>query len=242
MAKRGRKPKKDKKSGYFEQEQEEAFVKYIQEENQEEKNKIFNTYLLPAFTKMTESIIRRYNLFIPDEDFDETFNDAMSFLMTKINKFNPNYNFKAYSYTGTIIKNYLIYKIHNFSKNQKRNSSYDTVPKDINDNIKYSSEIDNNKLSFLNELINTSSGRIEEMIDDREKYNLSDDEVLVGKALISLMRNWDAIFNNFGSNKFNKSSVLLYLKDLTNMDTKTIRSSMKKYKESYYVIKKNLLE
>ena len=81
-------------------------------------------------------------------------------------------------------------EISNFSKNQKRNSSYDTVPKDINDNIKYSSEIDNNKLSFLNELINTSSGRIEEMIDDREKYNLSDDEVLVGKALISLMRNW----------------------------------------------------
>ena len=31
-------------------------------------------------------------------------------------------------------------------------------------------------------------------------------------------------------------------KDLTNMDTKTIRNSMKKYKVEYYDIKKKLLE
>ena len=38
---------------------------------------------------MIESIIRRYKLFIPDEDFDQNFNDTISYLLTKINNFKP---------------------------------------------------------------------------------------------------------------------------------------------------------
>ena len=71
MAKRGRKPKERK--GYFYEEEENAIVKYINETNQEEKNKIFNSVLYPALTKMIESIIRRYKLFVPDEEFDQNF-------------------------------------------------------------------------------------------------------------------------------------------------------------------------
>ena len=192
--------------------------------------------------KMTESIIRRYNLYIPDETFQETFDDAMSFLMTKINNFDQSSNFKAYSYTGTIIKNYLIYKINTFNKSQKRNMSYENMDSEINDNIKFSSDSENNKISFLTEIIKDTSEKILDMINNKNKYSLSDDEVLVGQALINLLTNWDILFESMGSNKFNKSSVLLYLKDLTNMDTKTVRNSMKKYKELYYDVKKKLLE
>lgn len=242
MAKRGRKPKNENKN-YFCEDEEQAFKNYINAENESDKEKIFNTYLLPAFSKMTESIIRRYNLYIPDEEFNETFNDAISFLMTKISNFNQETSFKAYSYTGTIIKNYLIYKINTYNKIQKRNCSYDNSDNEINDNIKFSSvDNDSNKISFLTELMTDIKDRIVEMVSDKEKYNLSNDEILIGKALINLIGNWDILFENFGSNKFNKSSVLLYLKDLTNMDTKTIRNSMKKYKVEYYDIKKKLLE
>ena len=62
MAKRGRKPSADKKTGYFEEREEKAFVRYITEQDKHEKEKIFNSYLIGPFTKMTESIIRRYNL------------------------------------------------------------------------------------------------------------------------------------------------------------------------------------
>ena len=53
------------------------------------KNIIFNKTLLPAFTTMIESIIRRYNLHIPNEEFEDTFNDTISFLMSKIEHFDP---------------------------------------------------------------------------------------------------------------------------------------------------------
>ena len=109
MGKRGRKTGKDRK-GYFYETEEQAVIDYVSSQDKNEKNKIYNEYLQPAFTKMIESIIRRYNLYLPDEIFQETFDDTLSFLLTKIEHFNPNSGFKAYSYCGTICKNYLILK------------------------------------------------------------------------------------------------------------------------------------
>ena len=71
MSKRGRKPKTERK-GYFYEEQEEAVAKYLATNDIDERNEIFNTVLKPAFTKMIESIIRRYKLYVPEEEFDET--------------------------------------------------------------------------------------------------------------------------------------------------------------------------
>ena len=87
MAKRGRKPKERK--GYFYEKEEQAIVDYTTTRDIEEKNRIFNTILLPALTKMIESIIRRYKLFVPEEEFQQTFNDTISYLLTKINNFKP---------------------------------------------------------------------------------------------------------------------------------------------------------
>ena len=55
------------------------------------------------------------------------------------------------------------------------------------------------------------------------------------------MTNWDDIFAQMGSNKFNKSSILLFLKETTNLDTKGIRDSLKVYKKRYYEVKFELI-
>lgn len=85
MAKRGRKRKERK--GYFYETEEQAVMDYIMTQNAEDKNKIFNEYLYPAFTKMIESIIRRYNLYCTDEEFEQTFDDTFSYLMSKISHY-----------------------------------------------------------------------------------------------------------------------------------------------------------
>ena len=69
MAKRGRKPKENKQTGYFYKREEEAVLAYLSATTAEEKNEIYNTVLRPAFEKMAESIIRRYKLFVPNETF-----------------------------------------------------------------------------------------------------------------------------------------------------------------------------
>jgi len=239
MAKRGRKPKE--KKGYFYETEEEAIVSYINETDTAKKNKIFNDILLPAFTKMIESIIRRYKLFVPDEEFEQNFNDTISYLLTKINHFNPESGHKAYSYCGTVCRNYLMYKCTQYYKKKLRNSSYDDVYEEISNDEKFTTDEDE-YASVAEKLIVKISDEIEDMIEKREENGLTDNEVTVGKSLITLLRHWEEVLPNDGSNKLQKSSVLYFLREDTMMSTKEIRENMKRYKSAYNVLKSLELE
>ena len=239
MAKRGRKRK-----GYFYEEQEQAVVDYISSTSKSEKDAIFNAVLRPAFTKMIESLIRRYKLYPPDEEFEETFNDTISFLMTKIELFDPTKGFKAYSYCGTICKRYLLYKLNTFNKKQSREESYGDMFEAFSKDTSTSSATmgEPTEQEFLGQLIRNTSNEIRKIIEQQHEPPLTHDEELVGLALINLFENWEELEQELGSNKFNKSSILLYLKELTRLTTPEIRNSMKKYRVAYYSIKKIMLE
>ena len=240
MAKRGRKPKTEKKSNfYFVEEQEKAVVDYIQSENQNDRDRIYNTLLKPAFEKMVESIINRYKLYVPDEDFEETFRDTISFLMTKITLFNPTKGRKAYSYCGTICKNYLILKVKNYTKKIKRNENYDDIQTELSDSISLSYQDSPSNTQMLAELIRSTSDRIKDILNTNKK--LKENEVKIGMCLSNLLDNWEEISDQMGSNKFNKSSILLFLKENTSLSTTEIRNAMKKYKTCYYDTKKKVL-
>ena len=235
--KRGRKPSKERK-GYFYEREEQAVVDYISTNDEREKNRIFNEILRPAFTKMVESIIRRYNLYPPDEEFQETFDDTISFLMTKLSCFKPESGYKAYSYCGTICKNYLYYKINQFIKNQKRNTSYDnpfdSTKGGFDDDIRYSYNDSDTGRTFITELTGSTVENIKKILDDSERMKLNENEIKVGQALVNLMTNWEELFAQMGSDKFNKSSILLFLKETTMLNTKEIRDALRIYKRTYY--------
>lgn len=239
MAKRGRPAKTEQGKMYFSEKQEEAVKKYLETTNPEERNKIFNETLKPAFTKMVESIIRRYKLFVPEEEFDETFNDIMSFLSTKMDKYDPGKHHKAYSYYGTICKNQLIYKINQFKRKIERNEPYDDTYENFQNNIQYSSPAEEN--NFAQDLVSNIVGKIHDMIND-ESARLSENEKKVGAVLCELFTNWENVLVDDGSNKLNKSKILYYLRENTLLSTKEVRDNMKKYKFAYYEIKKKMLE
>ena len=241
MGKRGRKAGKDRK-GYFYEQEEQAVIDYVSSEDQKEKNRIYLECLQPAFTKMIESIIRRYNLYLPDEIFQETFDDTMSFLLTKIEHFNPDSGFKAYSYCGTICKNYLILKIKQYNNNLIRNDRYEVIQNDIDDNVKFSYDSNNDHIQFLTELLENITEEIRVMLNAKEKFKLNENEIKVGNALVSLLTNWSDLFARMGSNKFNKSSILMFVKELTLLNTPEIRLAMKKYKVVYQNVRKKLLD
>ena len=303
MAKRGRKPKERK--GYFYEKEENAIVQYINEKNAEEKNRIFNTILYPALTKMIESIIRRYKLFVPDEDFEQNFNDTISYLLTKIDHFKPRitgydliedekelskyhfvtmseedlksklrdaseedpdyvvvyfgfddedesninkkyykketHNYKAYSYCGTVCKNYLMFKSTQYAKKKIRNTSYDDVFEDLSNNVKYSTN-ETSYAEIAEKLVVNVAYEIERMIENAEENLLNENEIKVGNALINLLRNWEEVLPDGGSNKLQKSSVLYFLREETMMSTKEIRDNMKKYKCVYKILRKMAVE
>jgi hypothetical protein len=189
---------------------------------------------------MVESIIRRYKLFVPDESYEDTFYDTISFLITKLDKFEPG-KYKAYSYYGTICKNYLIGKIQNFNKSQERNPLYSNVSGGFN-KIEFSTILDIFDVSIAADSIEKMIKKLKSMIDEKDEIPLKENEVKLGNALITLFENWDYILSTDGSPKLNKSAILLFLKDSTGLDAKGIRDNIKKFKKEFKIIKGGLLD
>lgn len=237
MAKRGRKPgAKNKSTYYFGEKEENSVLQFLSSTDAEEKNKIYETVLRPAFEKMAESIIRRYKLYIPDEDFLDTYHDTLSFLMTKMDKYDPTSGKKAFSYYGTICRNYVTGRIQSYTRSLKRNPSYDDSADEFNNSIKYS-DTSNAGSDVASETISRLIERIQNMIDNPVENDMKANEIKLGKALIGLFNNWEYVLTTDASSKLNKNAVLLYLRESTGLDTKGIRDNMKKYKKEFLLMK-----
>jgi len=224
---------------YFGEDQEKAVVNYLESTDEAEKNKIFNEYLREPLIIMVESIIRRYKLYRKDMEFEEIHTDTMSFLITKINKFDHTKNTKAYSYFGTICKNYLMGAIQKDTKEQNRQVSYDDISSDFEDSKDLSYVIDEFVVDYSSVIVKLTVD-LENFVE-KEK-NLSDNERKLGYALLEIFGNFDKIFQVGDGNKFNKNRILLSLREMTSLSTKEIRVSLKRYKKLYDGILGGFLE
>ena len=217
---------------YFDVREETAVRNFLLAETSEEKNKIYNEFLRGPLDKMISSIIRRYKLYRKDMDFTEIHCDTHSFLMTKVDKFKPSKEKKAYSYFGTICKNYLMGQIIKDQKETNRKVSYEDMSESIEERPDMMYRIDD-------DIVDTSiiiTEYLKELKDFIEGENLNDNERKLGYALIDLFDNYESIFSGADNNKFNKNVILLSLREMTNLSTKEIRSSIKRFKKLYGVI------
>jgi len=153
-------------------------------------------------------------------------------LMTKIDKFKPAKEKKAYSYFGTICKNYLMGQIIKDQKEMNRKISYEDISYDIENNDEYSYSIESDGIDAPTIIANF----LLELDEFLKNENLSENEQKLGHALYELFENYQNIFVGNDNNKFNKNIVLLALREMTNLSTKEIRSSMKKYKGMYFTL------
>ena len=229
LKKKGRKPTQE---NYFDVREELAVIDYLTATSFEEKNKIYNNFLRKPLDKMISSIIRRYKLYRKDMDFYEIHIDTHSFLMTKIDKFKPSKEKKAYSYFGTICKNYLMGQIIKDQKETNRKISYEDISYDLENSNDFAYHIESDVIDATT-IINQFLIELDEFL---KSPNLSENEIKLGHALYDLFDNYNEVFIGNDNNKFNKNIVLLSLREMTNLSTKEIRSSMKKFKNIYYCL------
>lgn len=225
--KRGR---KSKSKNYFDVREENAVRLFLSAETWNEKNTIYNEYLRAPLDKMIESIIRRYKLYRKGMDFRDIHNDTHSFLMTKVDKFKPDKNKKAYSYFGTICKNYLMGQIIKDQKEQNRKISYEDITTKLESRPDMIYYLEYEKV-LPEKIIKEFIKELDQFIEDTD---LNNNEIKLGYALMELFENYDEIFIGTDNNKFNKNIILLSLREMTNMNTKEIRTSMKKFKNLYF--------
>jgi hypothetical protein len=156
--------------------------------------------------------------------------------MTKVDKFKPSKEKKAYSYFGTICKNYLMGQIIKDQKETNRKVSYEDMSQSIEERPDMMYRIDDEEMD-TNAIIIKYLNELRYFI---ENENLSDNEVKLGYALIDLFDNYESIFSSADNNKFNKNVILLSLREMTNLSTKEIRGSIKKFKKLYILIQSKM--
>jgi len=241
---RGRKRTNDL---YFGPDEEAAVIRFLECNDDIERNAIYNEWLREPLDKMIESIIRRYKLYRKGYSFEDLHSDTLSFLITKADKFEKDSGKKAYSYYGTICKHYILGLLIKDDSNVKQLYSYEELSQnyfDDRDDLQY--EIDDKDFTLDKFIVKLTSG-IKLEIDNNEtlpiKKRLNDNEIKVGFALIDILENWEQTLDVMnGGSKFNKNSVLETMRNYTNLSTKDIRSSMKKYKDIYSILKIDGLE
>jgi hypothetical protein len=233
--KKGRKPKVN---NYFDEREETAVRNFLIAETYEERNKIYNDFLKEPLDKMISSIIRRYKLYRRDMNYEEIHVDTHSFLMTKIEKFKPSKEKKAYSYFGTICKNYLMGQIMKDQKEMNRKISYEDISTDLSNRKEMAYFIEDDSLSS-EYVIKKFLQKLKESLEDK---NCTDQERKLGDAIYDLFKNYGTIFPETNNNKFNKNIILFELREMTNLSTKEIRNLLKKYKKLYFDLVQELLK
>jgi len=126
-------------------------------------------------------------LYRKDMDFIEIHTDTHSFLMTKVDKFKPSKNKKAYSYFGTICKNYLMGQIIKDQKETNRKISYEDISSSIQERPDMIYRIDDDEVVETDVIINKYLTELKEFISDD---TLNDNEKKIGFALIDLFDPW----------------------------------------------------
>jgi hypothetical protein len=232
--------KKDR--NYYGEDQEKAVVMFLDAKTVEEREKIYREYLQEPINKMIESIIRTYKLYRQSYEFNDLHADTLSFLMTKFDKFKPEKGKRSFSYFGTICKNYLFGEM---VKEYKKNMSLVDIDQSEGDVLKRDEllyRIDNDDLD-LTIFIESLAASIRK---DLEADNLSENEFKVGHSLAKILEEWRELFSQVSdgknSTKFNKNLILLYIRNMTGLNTKEIRNSMKRFKSLYKLFKNNYLD
>jgi hypothetical protein len=212
--------KKPSKKNYFTQETEDAIVKYNNSTDPEEKSKLFQEKIHYAFYKLAENLIHTFKFYYTEvENLEDLKHEIVSMLVEeKIFKFDSSRGAKAYSYFGTIVKNWLI--VYN-DKNYKK-KIVKTPIEDINSNESFSYSLDDQKYNgdklskFIDIYIDYCTNNIYELFP-LDKYSTPPDEnAKIADAILELFRKREHL------DIFNKKALYIYIREIVDVKTPKI--------------------
>lgn len=224
---------KDSKRYWF-PEQEKAVLDYITATDEYEKNAIFNEHLYKPLNKLIENIIFTFKLFRSDTDVKDVQHECMSFLITKIEKFNPKKKTQAFSYLGTIAKHYLMGEKRTMYKMTKANIDIDNNMDEASDRPEYKYHLEDAEAIDINfEIFKKIITSLEDDIYKNTKMLPNDRKV--AEAIVFLFKNHKML------EAYNKVKIYFLFKERTGLQTKDITYSLSRLKKHYKILKADFL-
>ena len=170
---------------------------------------------------MVDKIVYTYKFnTLPNSDILKE--DCKVFLITILNKFNPDKGHKAFTYFSVITKNWFIAETKKRKKKLQKEVDYEDVPQSIIEEklVERNTYLeDRSKAEFIEVLHEEIDWWKEETSNDQDRRVLEAVEVLFNSA--------DQI------EIFNKKAIYVYLREITGFNTKQITSSLTKIRKKY---------
>ena len=210
-----------KNKNYFTHDTELAILEYVSSQDDYTRNKVYRERIHYAFFKLTQNLIHTFKFYYTEEtNLEDLQHEVITFLLTKLEKFNPDKGAKAYSYFGTIAKRYLI---ASNQKNYKKRLEFialdrltteqeegDTVYGDILDTSTV--EPVNNE-SDIDELSEFTERYVHYCLENLYKLFPRDEDAKIADAILDIFKKRDKI------SIFNKKALYIYIRE--HIDVKT---------------------
>lgn len=226
VRRRGRN-KKDKI--YFSKATEEAIIEFNQEEDDVIRNKIYEERIKFSFEKLVENIYNTFKFTYFDCGPLDVQKETVTHLVANIHKFQEGKG-KAFSYFSIVAKNYLIF--HNNNNYRRFNQHVDISDTPTEDSVCLQSEDEYYKKAqtqeFMKLLINYWEKNITKIFTKQKDLNIA-------YAVIELFRNCNRI------ESFNKKTLYLYIREISNCKTQQITKVLNKMKSHQNTIMKNYI-
>lgn len=237
--------KKKKSKIYFGRNTEKAIGEYLKtnEEDDVARHLIYVNKIQPAFIKLSENIINmpKFSFKKLNSNFSSLQDEVVTHLYTQLNKFNPrklskndHKRVKAFSYFGTIAKNYLVQQCQ---KRDRTEFIYDNINNDDNKSIRLDetmtlvSKDDYHEQMEMKEFFDVLSKHFEQC---RKKY--CEDKRKIADAIIFFIQNVQK------EEIWNRRYVFLLLKEYSGLSSKIISMYLKEFAEEYQEIRKKFYE
>jgi hypothetical protein len=217
--------KKDKI--YFSKKTEDAIIEYNNEEDDARRNEIYETKIKFSFDKLVENIFNTFKFTYFDNSPQEIQKETVSHLVTNIHKFQA-VKGKAYSYFSIVAKNYLIF--HNNNNYKRFNQHVDISDTPSESSVCLQTEDAHHKdvqtQEFMKLMVNYWESNITKIFNKQKDLNIA-------YAVIELFRNCERIEN------FNKKTLYLYIRELSNCKTQQITKVINKMKSYQNIVMRN---
>ena len=122
--------RKRRKNHYFTQEHEDAIIGYCNTVCVRERTELYIRWIEPAFNEMVDKIVFTYK-FTNLPNIDLLRDECKIWLMTILDKYDPNKGSKAFSYFSVITKNWFIHKVKKQQKQNRTEINIDNIAKSL---------------------------------------------------------------------------------------------------------------
>ena len=218
---------------YFNSDTQKSIEVYQKMECTDEKKKLYEKEILPAFAKLTENLIFVYGFKSAYSTFEELKGDCITFLYESIHKWKPEKGTKAFSYFNVVAKNWLIINTRQHKKRRDRHISIN-YPERMSSAQKEQLE-SYDVVPGPDEMIILMQRKSEilKLVSDMKVKVSNENEVLCLEAVQTLFSNIDNL------DLLNKRAVLVYIREISGLDKKQMSKAMSVIRRHYRAMSKD---